>query len=104
MHPEGATGRPGRPPWTVGGLPMATTRLISVGQLYSYTEANTEYDAFLYLDPKSLEFFVVEGHESARRGCRESDLIPATDYVRQHPEWGKEIRQTIRGHRWAASR
>jgi hypothetical protein len=73
---------------------MATTKLICVGQIFSYTEADTEHDAFIYLDPDALEFFVVEGREEDD-GRYESDLIPVADYLRQHPEWEADVRQTV---------
>ena len=73
---------------------MLTNKLICLGQAYSYTDEGTEYDAFVYFDPKSLELFVIEGTEGASGRC-ESDLIPAADYVREHPEWRKEIRRKV---------
>lgn len=74
---------------------MATGKLVSVGQAYTYTEGGTEHDAFVYLDPDTLEFFVIEGTERAPEDRRESDLIPAADWLRQRPDWADEVRRAV---------
>jgi hypothetical protein len=74
---------------------MATRKLICVGQAFAYTEADCEHDAFVYFDPQSLEFFVVEGEEEPGLMRYESELIPAQDYILDNPEWREDIRRTI---------
>jgi hypothetical protein len=58
--------------------------LIYVSEVYSYTKMNTEYDASLYLDPRTLGFVVIEGSESAippSVSCSDSNPIPVRKHI-----------------------
>jgi hypothetical protein len=75
-----------------------TDNLVYMGQVYSYTKMNTEYDAFLYFDPEKVEFVVIKGRESAippNVNGSESGPIPARKFVEDNPKWAEQVRKAI---------